>query len=196
MRDLEYIYFESQQSFREWLEINHDKSQGVWLVFYKKHCKKNWINYQQALDEALCFGWIDSTKKRMDEDKYVQVFSPRRNISNWSDVNKKKVMDLMEQGRMTEAGLNKIDIYLERGKLDWELSTDTAKEKKQLVIPRYFQDILNEHPKALENFSNLAPSYKKHYVHWISDAKREHTRNKRIEESIKLLSENRKLGYK
>jgi len=196
VRDLEYIYFESQQSFREWLEINHDKSQGVWLVFYKKHCKKNWINYQQALDEALCFGWIDSTKKRMDEDKYVQVFSPRRNISNWSDVNKKKVMDLMEQGRMTEAGLNKIDIYLERGKLDWELSTDTAKEKKQLVIPRYFQDILNEHPKALENFSNLAPSYKKHYVHWISDAKREHTRNKRIEESIKLLSENRKLGYK
>lgn len=120
MSELQHIYFNSRESFRSWLEKNHNESIGIWMIFYRKQKNIESIKYTEALEEALCFGWIDSIIKKVDDDKYVRKFTPRTSISKWSDLNKKIVLSLIEKGKMTEAGLEKIDIYLKTGKVDWE----------------------------------------------------------------------------
>ena len=197
MKELDHINFNNRESFRNWLEKNHDTNPGIWMIYYKKHVNTECIEYREALEEALCFGWIDSIIKKVDDNQYLRKFTPRTNISNWSDLNKKIVLSLIKNGRMTEAGLKKIDVYLETGKVEWEKKE--AKEdprKKELQVPDF---ILNEFAKnepALTNFNNLAPSHKRNYILWITDAKREETILKRLNESIKLLKENRSLGLK
>lgn len=197
MKELERIVFINRESFRDWLEKNHDKSPGIWMIYYKKHLKEDCIKYKDALEEALCFGWIDSIIKKVDNDSYVRKFTPRTNTSNWSDVNKKIVLSLINKGKMTEAGLRKIDVYLKTGKVDWDFkSLRGDKEKNEFQIPDF---ILNEFAKnepALINFNNLALTYKRHYVLWITQAKREETIWNRLKESIELLKENKKLGMK
>ncbi|MCY1720586.1 YdeI/OmpD-associated family protein [Prolixibacteraceae bacterium Z1-6] len=197
MKELENIYFKDQGSFRNWLKKNHDKSPGVWMTYYKKHTDKECIEYREALEEALCFGWIDSIIKKVDNDRYVRKFTPRTNISNWSDLNKRIVLSMIGKGKMTEAGLQKIDVYLKTGKIDWEnkgLKGD-AKDK-EFAIPDYILKAFAENEPALTNFNTLASSYKRHFVLWISSAKREETIQKRLRESIQLLKENKKLGLK
>jgi len=197
MTELEHIYFNNRESFRDWLEKNHDKSPGVWMIYYKKHLNNECIRYNEALEEALCFGWIDSIIKKVDNDTYVRKFTPRTNITNWSDVNKRIVLSLIEKGKMTEAGLNKIDIYKKTGRVDWgneELNRE--KEKKALHVPEYILKAFAENEPALTNFNNLAPTYKRPFILWITTAKREETRLSRLQESIELLRENRRLGLK
>lgn len=197
MRELGHEFFDGRKSFRNWLEKNHNRSLGIWMVFYKKHVDIECIKYNEALEEALCFGWIDSIIKKVDDDQYLRKFTPRTNISKWSDINKKIVLSLIENGRMTEAGLNKIDIYLKTGRVDSEnkRSKNDIKEK-EFDIPDFIFKIFAKNEPALTNFNNLAYTYKRHYVLWITDAKREETIQKRLEESIKLLKENKKLGLK
>ena len=120
MKELEQIYFKSKESFRSWLEGNFDKSSGIWILFYRKHVSIECIEYIEALEEALCFGWIDSIIKKIDKDQYVRKFTPRTNKTKWSALNKKMVITLIEKGRMTEEGLKKIDVYLKTGRVDWE----------------------------------------------------------------------------
>jgi len=196
MKELEYIYFENQTSFRNWLQENHGISPGIWVIFYKKHTRKKCIKYDEALDEALCFGWIDSIIKKTDDDKYARKFTPRTNITKWSELNKKKVAALIEKDKMTEIGLNKIDIYLKTGSIDWKSKTTKAKKINDLSIPDFIIEAFAQNEPALTNFNNLAPSHKKHYVLWITQAKRKDTRNKRVNESIELLKKKRKLGLK
>ncbi len=196
MKELEQIYFKSKESFRSWLEKNFDKNQGIWLIFYKKHTNTECIKYDEALDEALCCGWIDSILKRVDEDKYIRKFSPRKNISNWSDVNKKKVLSLIEHGLMTEEGLKKIDIYLERGRVDWKINELKEKASKEFVIPDLILTEFAKNEPALRNFNDLSQTNKKYYIGWITSAKREETVDRRLKESIELLKENKKLGLK
>lgn len=179
------------------MEENHDRGPGIWMIFYKKHTNTDCITYNEALEEALCFGWIDSIIKKVDDNQYLRKFTPRTNVSKWSDVNKKLVLSLIQEDKMTEAGLKKIDIYLKTGKVDWDVnSPKKADEKEEFHIPDF---ILNEFAKnqpALTNFNNLAPTYKRHYILWITSAKREETIQSRLKESIELLKENRKLGLK
>jgi uncharacterized protein YdeI (YjbR/CyaY-like superfamily) len=197
MKELEQIYFDSRESFRNWLENNHKKSLGIWLIFYKKHLDIECIEYNEALEEALCFGWIDSIIKKVSDDQYVRKFTPRTNISNWSDLNKNIVLSLIEKGKMTKAGLEKIDIYIKTGRIDWECkSLKNDNKEKELGIPDFIRKAFAENEPALTNFNNLALTYKRHYILWITTAKREETVLCRLKESIGLLKENRKLGMK
>lgn len=197
MKELEHIYFDRRDSFRSWLEKNHNKSLGIWMIFYKKHVNTECIEYHEALEEALCFGWIDSIIKKVDDNQYLRKFTPRTNSSKWSDVNKKIVISLLERGKMTEEGLKKIDVYLKTGKIDWEskgLKGD--KREKTIDIPDFILKELAQNEPALTNFNHLAPTYRRHYILWITSAKREETILSRLNESIGLLKENRKLGLK
>ena len=195
MSEYPHIEFSSASEFRNWLEQNHNVAAGVRLIFYKVHTGKRTFSYPQALDEALCFGWIDSTVRRIDDDKYCQNFTPRTNISNWSDVNKLKVLKLVEAGRMTEYGLNKIYEYTQTGILSWkEEDVLQSKKRVELEIPKYFLDALNSEPQAFENFYKLAPSHQRSYVEWIVDGKKEETRQRRTAKAIQMLLKNLKPG--
>lgn len=167
------------------------------MVFYRKQKDIECIKYNEALEEALCFGWIDSIIKKVNDDQYVRKFTPRTNTSKWSDLNKKLVLALIKKGRMTEAGLQKIDVYLKTGKVDWETSNiETVQKGKEFQVPDFILKAFAENEPALTNFNNLALTYKRHYILWITNAKREETIVNRLKESIGLLKENRKLGLK
>ena len=167
------------------------------MIYYKKHTEKECVEYKDALEEALCFGWIDSTIKKVDDESYLRKFTPRTNISNWSDVNKKIVLSLIETGKMTQAGLNKIDVYLKTGKVEWKLKESKSNNKeKTFYIPDFILKAFADNEPALTNFNGLAKTYKRHYILWITTAKREETIQKRLTESITLLKENKKLGMK
>ena len=197
MGELEHIFFNSRESFRNWLDKNHARSTGVWMIFYKKNANIECIKYNEALEEALCFGWIDSIIKKIDNNQYVRKFTPRTNTTKWSDLNKKIVMVLIKNGKMTEEGLKKIDAFLKTGEVDWG-STELNKDKKEkwLDVPDFILKEFATNEPALTNFNNLAHTYRRHYVLWITNAKREETILNRLKESIELLKENRKLGLK
>lgn len=187
---IEEIHFKNKESFRKWLEKNHDKSNGIWMLYFKKHTKKPTIEYSDALDEALCFGWIDSIVKRIDDEQYVRKFTPRKNIKNWSEVNKVKIMRLIQQERMTIFGLQKIESYQKTGEIKWddnEIKIDYGDIKN---APKFIIDFLKENPSALQNFKKLAPSYRRDYTRWIIDAKREKTRTNRLNKLIEKLQSN------
>ena len=196
LKELEFKNFNTRKEFRSWLQNNHDASPGIWMVFKKKHLKAECINYSEALEEALCFGWIDSIIKKVDEEKYVRKFTPRINTKNWSDINKRLVNELINQGKMTEAGLKKIDLYLKTGKLEWITAKPEKKDIKEPDIPVFIVEELAKNEPALVNFNNLSPASKKMYVLWITNGKREETVQKRLKESTGLLKENKKLGLK
>jgi uncharacterized protein YdeI (YjbR/CyaY-like superfamily) len=196
MKELDHIYFNNRESFRSWLEKNFDKSSGIWMIFYKKNVNINCIKYNEALEESLCFGWIDSIIKKIDNEKYARKFTPRTNISKWSELNKKIVTELMQKGRMTEEGLKKIDIYLKTGMVDWKNTGSNDKGTKEFNVPDFILKEFAENEPALTNFNNLAQTYKIHYILWITNARKEETVNKRLKESTELLKENKKLGLR
>ncbi|HYP28667.1 MAG TPA: YdeI/OmpD-associated family protein [Blastocatellia bacterium] len=186
------LYVTDRADWRDWLENNHAIESEVWLVYYKKHSGRARIPYDDAVEEALCFGWIDSIVKRIDDRKYVQRFTPRKRNSRWSDLNKKRVKKLIQEGRMTEAGLARIsEEVLAEGP-----RSGTGAAKTDVEVPQYFKEALKVDKRAWENFNNLAPSYRRQYVQWVGDAKREETRRKRLEEARQLLSKNKKPGMK
>ncbi len=174
------------------MEKNHKSEKEIWLIYYKKHTGKPRIPYDDAVEEALCFGWIDSIIKRIDEEKYTQKFSPRKQNSVWSDLNKKRVKKLIKEGKMTKAGFGTIKGLA----LDDLKKEDKRSFKKEITIPSYIKDALKSNIQAWDNFNKLAFSYKRNYVGWIDSAKKEETRKSRLEEAIKLLEKNEKLGMK
>lgn len=195
MKELQTLFFETQDSFRSWLQANHDKSPGIWMEYYKKETQVPCIDYKEALRQALCFGWIDSTVRTLDKDRYVRMFTPRRNISNWSEVNKKLVLSLMEEGIMTEHGLRKIDGYLKTGTVQWP-SAEPEAESRHPGIPDYILEEFALHEPALTNFNRLSKTNKAYFIRWITSAKREETIQNRLRESIAMLKEDKKLGMK
>lgn len=196
MKDFDKIHFKNRIDFRYWLENNHRKSQGIWMIYYKKHTKRENITYDESVEEAICFGWIDSIIKKVDEDQYVRKFTPRTNIKNWSDANKRRAAKLIKIGKMNEAGLNKIDINIKREINDLAGNITKEKNTKELEIPDFIVEEFAKNEPALINFKNLATSYKRHYILWITNAKRKETINNRLKESIELLKENKKLGLR
>jgi len=196
MKELGYIHFKNRKELREWLQNNYDSSPGVWMVYYKKHTEKEGVKYDEALDEALCFGWIDSLVKRIDEEKYARKFTPRTNTGKWSEINKKKVIELIKTGRMTQAGLIKTEGYSKSKKGESVILKTEKREHKEIHLPDFILKEFAKHEPALINFQNLAPSCRKQYILWITNAKREETVRKRLSESVGLLKENKKLGLK
>ena len=247
------LYVTSRDDWRDWLTKHSQSETEIWLIYYKKESGRPRIPYDDAVEEALCFGWIDSIVKRMDDEKFAQKFTPRRDGSRWSAVNERRVRKLIKEGRMTEAGLAKVDPEMlvakarakpGAGDMDlprvvkralvanataWKnfrslsesrriayvrLIMDAKKEEtrdrrvREVItrleqntgdpddIPRFMKQALRANAKAWENFQNLAPSYRRHYVGWIMHAKQEATRERRLREAILLLEQNKKLGLK
>jgi uncharacterized protein YdeI (YjbR/CyaY-like superfamily) len=185
------LHIINRKDWRTWLEKNHDSRKEAWLIYYKKHTAKPRIPYKDAVEEALCFGWIDSTVKKLDEKTYAQKFTPRNANSKWSELNKKRALKMIKAGRMAEAGLAKIREAKDNGK--W---SETFMVKRETVLPPSLKKVLMRNEKAWKNFNELAPSYKRLYAGWILSAKREETRRKRLKEAVELLEKNKKLGMK
>lgn len=185
------LHVTNRDDWRAWLEKNCDIEKEVWLIFYKKHSGKPSISYDDAVEEALCFGWIDSIVKRIDDEKYARKLTPRKPSSRWSESNKKRVNRMIKERRMTEAGLAMIKLAQDTGQ--WSKSPPV---NKRFSVPRYIRDALELNDKASHNFDNLASTYKRQYVGWIDSAKKEETRRRRLAEAIRLLERNEKLGMK
>lgn len=181
----------SRQDWRNWLSQNHETSDEVWLVFFKKSTGKSTLPYNDAVEEALCFGWIDGKKRGLDQERYAFRFTPRKPDSLWSSSNKQRVEKLLEQGAMTPAGRQCVEKARETGV--WDRIPDT---ERSYSMPAELLEALERSPKAREFFDSLAPSYRKKYITWVASAKREATRLRRAEEASSLLSQNKKLGMK
>ena len=186
------LYVTNRDDWRTWLQANHAVKSEVWLIYFKKHTGQPSIPYDVAVEEALCFGWIDSTVRRIDEQKYMQRFTPRKDKSNWSELNKTRARKLIAERRMTEAGLAKINA----GVIEEQSSKKKVATQKEIKVPQYFKEAIKRNKAAWENFKRLAPSYRRQYVGWVAIAKREETRKRRLEEVTELLSKNKKLGIK
>ncbi len=149
------------------------------------------MEYDDAVEEALCFGWIDSIVRTIDADRYAQKFTPRKARSKWSESNRERFARLVREGKMTEAGLAKSPPPLE----DPAAAMAPAKRVGD-AVPGYIEEALRANGAAWTNFSHLAPGYRRQYVGWIEDAKKEETRRKRLAEAVSLLEQNKKLGLK
>jgi uncharacterized protein YdeI (YjbR/CyaY-like superfamily) len=181
------LHFAERRAWRAWLEENHEKVHEVWLLFYKKHTGVATISYDDAVEEALCYGWIDSLIKRLDEDRYARKFTPRSDTSRWSASNLARIERLKAAGRMTPAGLAKIPDGV----------TAVVPPAKQVgAVPAYFRDALDANPSARETFEGLAPSYRRNYVAWVDSAKREATRRRRLAEALARLEKGERLPMK
>lgn len=185
------FYFVNREDWRAWLEENYDTEKEVWLIYYKAHTGKPTISYDDTVDEALCFGWVDSIIKKLDDEKFARKFTPRKTCSKWSEANQERAEKMMKEGKMEPVGLARIQEAKESG--EW---FKTRRTKKELVIPSYLEEALAVNKKVFDNFDRLAPSYKRNAVRWIASAKREETRKRRVDEFIGLLEQNKKLGMK
>jgi uncharacterized protein YdeI (YjbR/CyaY-like superfamily) len=183
-RQLETFHAKDRQEWREWLEKNHRTSIGVWLIYYKVKSGKPSVRYSEAVKEALCFGWIDSKVRSLDEERYMQVFTPRKPKSVWSKLNKQYIEELIEQGLITEAGLEKIEAAKQDGSWN-ELDAIEA-----LIIPADLEQALEANETANKYFQVLSNSSKKNIIFWIESAKRPQTRLKRIEQTISSAAQN------
>jgi len=188
---MKQLYIADRDKWREWLSENHATKAGIWLVFYKKETSRPTITYEAAVEEAICFGWIDSILKKFDDARYTRKFTPRSDKSKWSPLNKKRANKMIRQGLMAEVGLAKIKAAKKTGLWDKD-----PRPQISVDVPPEFAKALALNKKAKESFDKLAPSYRKYYIGWISVAKRPETKKRRIEESITLLEKSKKLGLK
>lgn len=176
-------YAEDRSEWRTWLE-KHATSSGVWLIYYKKGSGKPSVSYDEAVEEALCFGWIDSRVNALDDQRYMQVFSPRKLQSSWSKLNKQRVEQLIQNGLMTAAGFEKIAAAKRDG--SWN-SLDAIED---LQLSADIMAALDSNKTASDNFMAFSTSVKKNIVRWIESAKRPGTRLQRIEETVTLAAQN------
>jgi len=185
------LCFETSAGWRQWLEQNHSLKTEAWLVFYKKETGIPTLDYNSAVEEALCFGWIDSIIRRIDEEKYMRKFTPRKAGAVWSPSNLNRVKKLMEEGRMAAPGLQKVEAAKKAG-----LFKPHQPPVLDFTAPAEFLEALEREPEAKKYFNTLSMSHQKEYIGWIITAKREETRIKRIRESVSMLNQGRKLGLK
>jgi uncharacterized protein YdeI (YjbR/CyaY-like superfamily) len=185
-KDIETFYPKSRQEWREWLQNNYDKKTSVWLIYNKKKSNIPTISYGEAVDEALCFGWIDSTAKPLDDEKYMQFFSKRKAKSVWSKINKDKIDRLTKEGLMTKAGFESVETAKQNG--SWTILDDA----EALIIPADLEIAFQKRQNASNYFFNLSRSDKRNILQWLTLAKREETRQKRIAEIVELAEQNLK----
>tara|TARA_R110002124_G_scaffold277288_2_gene448442 strand:- start:1369 stop:1950 length:582 start_codon:yes stop_codon:yes gene_type:complete len=168
--------------WREWLSKNHLSQKSIWLVYYKAKSKKHNLSWEDAVEEALCYGWIDSLKKSIDEESFMQFFSPRKAKSNWSKINKAKIKELQESGLMTDAGMASVNIAKENG--FWTYLDPV----EDLIVPKDLEDAFQNHPGSKSFYDSQSNSVKKMFLYWILSAKKTETRQKRILEIVENAS--------
>jgi uncharacterized protein YdeI (YjbR/CyaY-like superfamily) len=176
----------TREAWRAWLARHHATAREVWLVYAKRHTGEPRVEYDAAVEEALCFGWIDGLLRTVDDGYYAQRFTPRRPGSKWSALNRARFARMLRAGQVTEAGLANGPAA----------SSQPGHTADPSALPPEFRRALRDHPIAWRNFAELAPSYRRLYVRWIATAKREETRARRITEAIGLLAAGKKLGLK
>ena len=175
-------YFKNRKQWRVWLAKNYDKKSEAWLIYYKKHTNTANIPYNDAVEEALCFGWIDGQVKRIDNEKHMQRFSPRRERSVWAESNIKRVKKMIKLSKMTKSGLEKFKHHKK------------TRVPTILEMPKELESVLRSDKQAWDNFQKFPPSHKKHFYGWIFIAKSPETKEKRIQSVVKRAFENRKLA--
>ena len=181
----------NRNEWRNWLEENHSERKEIWLVYYKKHTNQPTITYKESVEEAICFGWIDGIKKRIDSQKYTHRFTPRKKNSKWSPANIQIAERMIKAGMMTAVGLKAYE-----NRQEYEIDFLKNRSSSGDSLTPEIEKILKTQEKAWNNFNNLSPSCRKQYVLWINSAKKEATKQKRLAEAIRLLEQNKKLGMK
>lgn len=179
------IFAKDRKAWRKWLQKNHDKAPGIWLGYYKKHTEQPTVVYAEAVEEALCFGWIDTTSYPIDENTYKQLFTPRKAKSTWSQLNKTRIEKMITEGLMTDAGMAKIEAAKADG--SWTKLDDV----ENLVIPPDLKKALNANKTAKKHFEAYGKTNKKYVLHWLSSKKSPEIRAKIIEEVIAAAAENK-----
>jgi uncharacterized protein YdeI (YjbR/CyaY-like superfamily) len=175
-----------RRAWRKWLERNHAKSSGVWLVYFKQHAGRKGVEYDDSVCEALCFGWVDSLIKRLDDDRYARKFTPRKPGSRWSSSNRERWMKMKKAGLLADAGLAAAPTDRDAAALP-TVSGELAEEALSAI---------QCDPIAWRAFEALAPSHQRHYVLWIATAKKTETRERRAREAIAMLRAGKTLGLK
>jgi len=174
------LYVPTRAAWRKWLAKNHDRAAEIWLIYPKKNSGEPRVSYDDAVEEAICFGWIDGLVKPIDEKRYMQRFSPRRPDSNWSDINCERYARMLSEGRMTAAGAAKAPGQTRRYVAGYQRSG---------VVPASIERELKKDKMAYGKFLQLPPSHRMKYVAWIDGAKKEETRARRIADAIRMLKE-------
>jgi uncharacterized protein YdeI (YjbR/CyaY-like superfamily) len=183
------LYLRTREEWRHWLENNHNKTEEVWLVYYKKLSGKPRIPYNDAVEEALCFGWIDGKIKRINDDYYIQRFTPRRKGSRWSKYNIERVERLIIQKKMIDIGLSAYKDLLDHPELAYSDNRDG-----DLKIPKDLENELKRNKAAYRNFNNFPPSVRRIYLKWYDNAKRPETIANRIKKIVAFAEKNQKPG--
>jgi len=180
------VEVKSAQELRAWLEANHTQTESIWLVTYKKHMGKKYVSVEDILDEVLCFGWVDGIRRKLDDDRTMQMISPRQ-TQHWAKTYKDQAAKLIEAGWMHPAGLAAIEASKQNGL--WNFMDDVD----ALIKPEDLIEALDAHPPAREIFDACAQSYQRNVLRWIKLAKTAKTRAKRIQETAISAAQNRKI---
>jgi uncharacterized protein YdeI (YjbR/CyaY-like superfamily) len=183
------LYAKNRKEWRGWLEKNHTKSKNVWLILYHKDSGKPSVTYDEAVEEALCFGWIDSRPNKRDNESFYLFFTRRNPKSNWSIANRERAERMIEQGLMTDAGMELIMLAKKTGR--WT----ALEEVQESIIPSDLKKAFADNNLAEKNFSKFPPSSKRIILEWILNAKKPETRQKRIEETVRLATDNIKANH-
>ena len=180
-------FFESRAAYRQWLAENGESVPVLWIGFYKKASGRPSVTYEKAVEESLCFGWIDGVRYAIDKDSFRQRFTPRKARSNWSAVNIKRVEKLLAQGLMTPAGMREFE------KRDAQGTAYSYEQRRDGLAPEY-EERFRKHPDAWAFFEKQAPWYQRTAAFWVMDAKREETRARRLETLIADSATGRRIG--
>lgn len=172
------VFFKSTNELHKWFQKNHSKAPDLWIGFYSVKSGKKGVTYKEAVDEALCFGWIDGIRKNIDEESYANRFSPRKKNSIWSNINSKRIQELIEEGRVHVSGLAAF-----RGRVEERSGVYSFEQDSHKLVPA-FEKKFKANKKAWKFFMSKAPWYQRTSIHWIMSAKQEATRLKRLETLI------------
>ena len=183
-------YFRSISEWIRWLGENHTEKKAIWIIIQKKTSKKPGIRYENAVLEAIAHGWIDGKMKRLDDDTFMQRFTPRRRKSVWSVSNRERAERLISEGRMTPAGLQTVEEAKKSGQ--WDKAYSSSKRADD--IPDDLIEALKKNKTAHENFKSFPPSSRFIYIHWINEAKRQKTRKRRISTVVDRAEKNQRAG--
>ena len=185
MKVLKRLYVKNRSAWRKWLQKNYRSTNEIWLTIYKKHTGKPTVAYIDAVEEALCFGWIDGQMKSLDKEKFIQRFTPRKPRSNWSETNIERVQKMIKEKKMTAWGRTIYEAGVKNNRI--------IPSSKSFSIPSNLRKALAGNKKAWANFQKLAPSAQLAFVYWVDTAKMDTTRRKRIEKTVQLSAEGKKL---
>ncbi len=184
----------TRYQWRQWLEKNHATAKGVWFTYFKKETGKPRVSYEEAVEEALCFGWIDSLPRKLDDERTMLKFTPRKASSVWSKVNKARIEKLINDKQMMPAGFACIELAKQNGSWDKLTASDHAAANNE--VPYDLHILFEKNKKAKENFQRFSFSIRKQFLSWIDNAKRSETRVARLKQTVLMAKANTKPGLK